>query len=104
MSFADFGFDVFSSLVQRSNHHQRYPKSGGDCPPTLSEINAHREIIDRLINLGTVAENESTRAKIELAKYKRLKLTGEQIEQLQNVSLSQFIIYHFFFLFFCNLS
>ncbi|KAL7292140.1 hypothetical protein TKK_0014214 [Trichogramma kaykai] len=105
MSFSDYGFDIFPYFGGRSRRQNRQRATGngladGDCRPIrkrrqkqkpqqqqqlVHADSCYQRIIEHLIELGTLAENQLVRVKGELAKYKQIELSEEQIEKLRNL-------------------
>ncbi|XP_058801431.1 myosin-9-like [Phymastichus coffea] len=90
MSFADYGYNVFPF---NSQEDEDVLEICGDCvlPKNIFEGDSGKScyhvIIEHLIDLGSYTENELAAARKELEKFKTLRLTWEQIEQLKNFGL-----------------
>ena len=89
MSFIDYGLDVFGwgsgdrSRLQSCGDCGTVPGDGDD----NSGASCCHVIIDHLIELGSRTEARLVAANRELDKYRALKFTSEQVQQLQRVCL-----------------
>lgn len=88
MSFVDYGYNIFPFNPHGDCHDLEICK---ECvlPKNVFEgdtgKSCYHVIIEHLIDLGSCTENKLKAAKKELAKYKTLRLSQEQIDQLRKV-------------------